>query len=126
MSRFQQGNPGGPGRPRQRISKFRAMLGELTGDGKEIAEGLRAIANDPESTKTERLKAYELLLSYLLGRPEQMVAVEADIAASGRAAIDMRAVLATLPTTVIDQVTGALEAAQQRQFAAGDDDQGGG
>lgn len=79
---FNPGRSGNPaGRPRGRIAAFREMVGELTGDGREIAEGLRAIYKDPVSTPKERLDAYALLLSYLLGKPEAAVSIDANVRA---------------------------------------------
>jgi len=96
------------GRPRGRVAKFREMAGEQTDDGREIVEGLRAIYNDPTATKTERLKAYELLLAYLLGKPETAVSIEADVTARP-AQLDGAALVGRLPMHVIDAVCQELD-----------------
>ncbi|MDX2091218.1 MAG: hypothetical protein SFX73_25390 [Kofleriaceae bacterium] len=103
MAKFQNGNPGGPGRPRGRIQKFREALGKLTGDGTEIAEGLAAIWRDPEADAKERLAAYELALAYLLGKPEQAVSVEAEVS-TNTPQLDGVELVRRLPEHVIDAV----------------------
>lgn len=119
MSRFEVGNPGGPGRPRARIAKFRASLAELTGDGREIAEGLRAIWRDPATPAKERIAAYELALVYLLGKPEASVSIEADLTARPGAVLDMPRVLASLPSGFIDAVCEQLDAGDAPQLPSG-------
>jgi hypothetical protein len=120
---FRPGNNANPaGRPRARITKFREQLADLTGDGKEIAEGLRAIYNDPASSKTERLKAYELALAYLLGKPEAAVSIDAEVSALPGRVIDIPALLARLPSNVIDAVVNELDDANPPLLPAATDE----
>ena len=130
MSKFKSGHDprrNTAGRPRGRIAAFRNVLGELTGDGREIAERLLAVIRNPETSNKEIIEASALVLSYLLGKPEQAVSVEGDVAVTAHAQLDMRAVLARLPTELVDRVVGAIDAAQPHALADGgetDDDDG--
>jgi hypothetical protein len=101
--------PGGPGRPRGRIAKFRKLLGELTGDGREIAERLMKILRDPEASNKEVIDASALALSYLLGKPETVVKGELDVTARPGPAIDARALAARLPPELVSAVVRELD-----------------
>jgi len=107
--RFTAGAPPGPGRPRGRLAKFRKMIAELTGDGREIAEGLQTLWRDTNASPKERLAAFELALHYLLGKPETQVALSADITARPGPSLDGRALLARLPDELVQRVVEELD-----------------
>lgn len=121
MAKFQAGNPGGPGRPRGRIAAFRAKLGEITGDGATVADALHKIITDPASTKKEVIDASALLLSYLLGKPEQAVSIDAEVTA-GPSMIDGAAIVRELPGPVIDALIEAHERARPLALPSGLDE----
>jgi hypothetical protein len=95
------------GRPRGRIAKLRATLGELSDDGREVAEVLRAIYLDPSATKKERIDAARLWLEYLCGKPEVAVELSADVTAGPR--LDATQLLARLPDELVDKVVAELD-----------------
>jgi len=123
MSKFKPGpdpRRNQAGRPRGRIAEFRELVGNLTGNGAAVAERLLAIINDPASTKKEVIDASALVLSYLLGKPEQAVSVEADITA-GPPMLDGRAIAARLPGPVLDALIKATEDAPPLALLPGDE-----
>lgn len=119
---FKPGTSGNPaGRPRGRIAKLRATLGELSDDGREVATVLREIYLDPEATKKERIDACALWLSYLVGKPEVAIDVTADVTAGPR--VDAQALLARLPAELIDRVVAELDGDSPPLLEAGDPDE---
>jgi hypothetical protein len=125
--KFSPGNNANPaGRPRGRIAKFRKLLGELTGDGREIAERLMAILRDPEASNKEVIDASALALSYLLGKPETVVKGELDVTARPGPAIDARLLAERLPPELVSAVVRELDSDDPPLLLpAGDDDDDG-
>ena len=107
QGKFTAGNPGG-GRPRGRISKLREALADKTRDGAELVETLTAIYRDPTADNKDRIKAIEIALSYLVGKPETVVSLEADIR-SETPLIDARSLLTLVGGEAVTRVVEALD-----------------
>lgn len=115
-------NRNAAGRPRGRIAKFRAMLGDSTRDGQEMVDELTAIWRDKETPARERLAALELGLAYLLGKPESSVSIDAEVTARTGPQLDGAALIASLPLDVVREVNRAIEENPKLLIAAPDDE----
>ena len=71
--RFVSGNAGGPGRT-PLAPEIKEMLLPL---GKKSVAALKAVLDDPEAKHSDKLKATEIVLDRLMGKPQQAVELDA-------------------------------------------------